>query len=306
MSESNMKRKFGWRRDLPDIRDYTVNQNQVSVRLLSIGNQKPIIELLKKAGLGKKTSGKMPLKVDLRKWCSPIEQQGNIGSCTAHAGVGILEYHEKRCYGKILDASRLFLYKTTRNLMKEAGDCGGYLRHTMGAMALFGLPPEEYWPYIEARFDEEPPAFCYSFAQNYQSIQYYRHDPVGIPKNDILDSVKAHLAAGLPSMFGFTVYSSYIQADKNGMIPFPNQNERVAGGHAVVAVGYDDNIKIRNENPKGRETIGAIIIRNSWGKEWGDKGYGWLPYEYILSGLADEWWSLIKNEWIESGEFEMS
>ncbi len=296
-------RKFGWRRDLPDFRDYTASQGQLSPKLKAQGNQSSVRELLKKSGIEKSQAKKLPAKADLRKWCSAVEQQGNIGSCTAQAGVGIFEYFEKRSFEKIVDASRLFLYKTTRNLMQETGDSGGFLRYTMGAMALFGLPPEEYWPYIEEKFDEEPPAFCYSYAQNYQSIQYYRHDPSGTPPREILESVKTHLAAGLPSMFGFSVYSSYTQADANGMIPYPGKNERIAGGHAVVAVGYDDKLKIRNANPGGPETTGAVLIRNSWGSEWGEKGYGWLPYEYVLKGLADEWWSLIKSEWIESGEF---
>lgn len=303
MRRKNGQGKFGWRRDLPDFRDYTVNHNQLSTRIKALGNQKPIRDILKKTGVDKSVQKKLPNKVNLTKWCSPIEHQGDIGSCTAHAGVGILEYFEKRSFGKIIDASRMFLYKTTRNLMKETGDCGGFLRHTMGAMALFGLPPEEYWPYLEDQYDEEPPAFCYSYAQNYQSIQYYRHDPSDTSRKCVLESVKTHLSAGLPSMFGFTVYSSYIQADDNGMIPYPTKSERIAGGHAVVAVGYDDNLKIKNDNPGGIETTGAFLIRNSWGKEWGNNGYGYLPYEYLLKGVADEWWSLIKSEWIESGEF---
>ncbi len=305
MSEKPVYRKFGWRRDLPDFRDFTINQVELNSKLRALGNQKPIHELLKKTGVVNHKKGELPVKVDLREWCSPIEQQGNIGSCTAHAGVGILEYFENRSFNKIVDASRLFLYKTTRNLMKETGDVGGFLRFTMGAMALFGLPPEEYWPYNEEQFDEEPPAFCYAYAQNFQSLQYYRHDPIGTAPAAVLESVKKHLAAGLPSMFGFSVYSSYTQAEKDGKIPYPAKSERLAGGHAVMAVGYDDKMKIKNAKAKGPETTGAILLRNSWGTEWGEKGYGWLPYEYILNGLADEWWSLIKSEWIETGEFRL-
>ena len=303
MNKRPVLRKFGWRRDLPDFRDFTINHDELPSKLKAIGNQQSIQALLKKTGVSKPKKAKLPATVDLRKWCSLVEQQGNIGSCTAQAGVGLMEYFENRSFNKVLDASRLFLYKATRNLMKETGDVGGYLRFTMGAMALFGLPPEEYWPYDEEKYDEEPPAFCYAYAQNYQSLQYYRHDPSGSKAADVLESVKKHLAAGLPSMFGFSVYSSYKQAEISGKLPYPAQNEKLAGGHAVMAVGYDDKMKIKNTNAKGPETTGAILIRNSWGTEWGEKGYGWLPYEYLLAGLADEWWSLIKSEWIESGEF---
>lgn len=121
---------------------------------------------------------------------------------------------------------------------------------------------------------------------------------------EVLARVKAHLAAGLPSMFGFTVYDSFREAEANGgMLPFPTPNEQVVGGHAVVAIGYDDAKKIGNPNPGGVETKGALRIRNSWGKTWGEGGYGWLPYEYVLRGLAIDWWSLLKNEWIDTGQF---
>jgi len=171
------KRKFGWRRDLPDFRDFTVSHNELSSKVKAIGNQHSILALLKKTGAGKLNAKKLPATVDLRKWCSPIEQQGNIGS--------------------------------------------------------------------------------------------------------------------------------YTQAESSGKIPYPAMGEKIAGGHAIMAVGYDDKLKIKNTNLKGPETTGALLIRNSWGTEWGEKGYGWLPYAYVLEGLADEFWSLIKSEWIESGEFSL-
>jgi C1A family cysteine protease len=106
-------------------------------------------------------------------------------------------------------------------------------------------------------------------------------------------------------MFGFTVYSSISQADTTGKIPYPTSGEKVLGGHAVAGVGYDDKMKIKNTNPGAEETTGALLIRNSWGTGWGDGGYGWLPYEYVVNGLAVDWWSLIKNEWVDTGMFKL-
>jgi C1A family cysteine protease len=169
---------------------------------------------------------------------------------------------------------------------------------------LFGVPPEAYWPYDIPAFDNEPPAFCYSFAKNYSAITYYRLDPKGITTADLLSAVKQNIASGLPAMFGFTVYSSRAQAAVNGgKIPFPSDKDTVDGGHAVIAVGYDDDMKITNVGPNGPTTKGAFLIRNSWGTTWGDAGYGWLPYEYLLQELAVDWWSLVKAEWVETGQF---
>jgi len=280
---------MGWIPDYPDFRDYTEDTQEV----------KNILKF-KSEVKGKK----LPESVDLREWCSPIEDQGMLGSCTAHAGVGLIEYYERKAFGRHIEASRLFLYKVTRNLMKMKGDTGAYLRTTMGAMVLFGVPPEEYWPYTDEakKFDQEPPAFCYAFAQNYQTIKYFRHDPPRAKPEEVLNKVKTYLSKGHPAMFGFTVYNSIEQAEKTGQIPFPSPKEKIEGGHAIVAVGYDDRLKIKNKYGKN-ETVGALLIRNSWGKGWGDKGYGWLPYEYIHRGLAEDFWSILKKEWMDTGEF---
>jgi len=280
---------MGWIPDYPDFRDYTDKTEEVKTLLR-------VTQVLKKKTL--------PKSINLREWCSPIEDQGMLGSCTAHAGAGIIEYYERKSFGMHIDASRLFLYKVTRNLMKMKGDTGAYLRTTIGAMVLFGVPPEDYWPYAdeEKKFDKEPPAFCYAFAQNYQTIKYYRHDPPETPANTILNRVKTYLASGHPAMFGFTVYNSIEQAEKTGKIPFPSSREKIEGGHAVAVVGYDDSIKINNTYGR-KETTGALLIRNSWGKGWGEEGYGWLPYDYILKGLAEDFWSVIKKEWVDAGEF---
>jgi C1A family cysteine protease len=291
MSETNEKLGMGWLPDYPDFRDYSLDHESI----------KPMIE---KTGVTGPTKAKITTKEDLRPWCSPIENQGSLGSCTANAGAGIMEYYERRAFGKHIDASRLFLYKATRNLLNWTGDTGAFLRSTMEAMVLFGVPPEEYWPYKISDFDIEPPAFCYAFAQNYQAIKYVRLDPPGTPKNELVDRLKTMIMAGLPSMFGFTVFSSIDQVGDDGKIPYPCGKEKILGGHAIAAVGYDNNAKIKN-TLCGKETTGALLIRNSWGTGWGEKGYGWLPYEYVLTGLATDWWTLLKTEWVDTGKFKL-
>ncbi|MEJ2287350.1 MAG: C1 family peptidase [Deinococcales bacterium] len=275
---------MGWTRDLPDVRDYQLDTPEVEAVL---AGSAPL----------EKARKRVPARIDLREDCSPIEDQGALGSCTANAGVGLLEYFERRAFGKHLDGSRLFLYKATRNLLGWKGDQGAYLRSTMKAMVLFGVPPEEIRPYRVETFDEEPPAFCYAFAQNYKAIRYYRLDPAGTPGAEVLRAVKRNLAAGLPSMFGFTVYSSMPGiGEGSGDIPYPQPGEAVKGGHAVVAVGYDDTRTVGEEE-------GALLIRNSWGVGWGEKGYGWLPYRYVLEQVAVDFWSLVRADFIDTALF---
>jgi C1A family cysteine protease len=280
-----VKKGMGWLRDLPDHRDFQVKSKEVK----KIRMKSKKIQRIEKS---------FPTAKDLRQWCSPIEDQGNLGSCTANAGAGVLEYFQKRAFGKYLDASRLFLYKVSRNLLGITGDQGAELRTTMKAMVLFGVPPENYWPYKIDSFDEEPPAFCYAFAQSYQTTRYYRLDPPGQSTDKTLENIKKSLAAEFPPMFGFTVYSSIPpEGDGKGEIPFPGPGDSVEGGHAIVAVGYDDKKKV------GQDT-GALLIRNSWGTGWGDKGYGWLPYSYVLQGLAVDFWTLVDSEFVDTELFE--
>jgi C1A family cysteine protease len=275
-------RATGWRPDLPDYRDYTTSHGDVAKLLGGVSLQ----------GGGK-------TKVDLREWCSPIEDQGQLGSCTANAAAGIYEYFERRAFGRHIDVSRLFIYKTTRDLMHTKGDTGAELRTVMGALVLFGAPPEEYWAYDVARYDVEPPAFVYAFGDSFKALTYYRLDPPGIAPAALLNEVKTQAATGLPSMFGFTCYSSLDgpEADK-GFIPFPVPGEKIVGGHAIVVVGYDDTVQCKNASK------GAFLIRNSWGTSWGQHGYGYLPYDYVLKGIAQDFWVMVKGEWLDTGVFK--
>ena len=287
---------LGWLPDLPDNRDFSPAQGKREVPEVT----EEVPDLLSRLGAGQ-PADHVPPAVDLSEFFSPIEDQGSLGSCTANAGVGLLEYYELQAFGKHLDASRLFLYKTTRNLMGETGDTGAFLRTTMQALAVFGVPPAEVVPYDISRFDEEPTAFAYSYAQAYKALQFYRLDPGGTARDALLQQIKTNLAAKLPVMFGFSVFSSYQNGAEPGEIPFPSSKDRQVGGHAVVAAGYDDTRKITG--PGGAATTGAILIRNSWGEAWGRQGYGWLPYDYVTEGLAVDWWSLIQSDWIDNGLF---
>ncbi len=283
----------GWIPDLPDNRDR--NEEHPSVK-----------PLLKSIGIYGDVKKKLPAKISLVDGCSPIEHQGLLKSCSAHAAVGLVEYLMRKADGKHTDASRLFVYKTSRNLLQWTDDNGAYLRTTIASLVLFGVPPEKYWPYDEAKVNEEPTAFCYSFAQNYKTLVYYRLDATGVSQKALLTKIKLHLAAGLPSVFGFTTFSSMASdQNKEGNIPFPDPHEESDEGHAVMAVGYDDNRVIVNPFNKKIKTTGALLIRNSYGTEWGDKGYGWLPYEYVLKELAMDWWCILKESWVKTYQFKL-
>jgi C1A family cysteine protease len=285
---------LGWLPDRPDVRDLTYTSDEVRDVLSASSSQS-----LQRLAAGK---NEIPASADLREYFSPVEDQGQIGSCTANAACGMVEYYQRRSFGKFTNMSRLFVYKVTRQFLGMTGDTGAYLRSVMGALALFGAPPEKYWPYDTAKFDDDPPAFTFAFAQNFQALTYFRLDPAGQSGEQTLAAVKSHLAAGVPAIFGFTVYASIQKAKKAGDIPVPAKNENVLGGHAIVAAGYDDARVVTN--PNGSTTTGALLIRNSWSETWGEGGYGWLPYEYVLQNLAEDFWAMTSAEWVDSTAFD--
>lgn len=296
---------FGWKRGFNDIRDFTPESQQIK-------------SILKKSKSEKNSStttpATLPLSIDNRKWCSPISDQGNLGSCTANAVVSLYEYMEKKAYGSkgnFIDGSRLFVYKLTRFLMGEEGkgDSGAYIRTALGSVRLFGVPPEKYWPYTDKdpEFDLEPLSPLYTLAQQYQSVKQFRLDYSSEPEQNI-QRIKEYLTKNYAAMIGFMVFSSYSQSNSNGgCFPYPSKGESIDGGHAVLIVGYDDH-KIITNNKDGKTTTGAFMIQNSWGTGWGDKGYGWIPYDYFRLGangdvLAEDVWTITSVEYINTGEF---
>lgn len=267
-------RHYGWMRDIPSLKDWPM-EKVMSMNAMLAG-----------ATLAAPGGTAAPTKTSMRSYCSPVEDQGQYGSCTGHASVGAVEIYERRAYGKHIDASRAFVYWCARKLLGLTGDTGAYLRTVMGVLALYGVPPEQYWPYRADYIDKEPPAWVFGLAGNYKAGQYF--------KCRNLDEIKLNLANGIPVMFGFTVFSSVAMAETTGLIPYPDPSENIEGGHAVLAIGYDDAKKIGQD-------VGALEIRNSWGKGWGDRGYGWLPYRYFTGtpALADDAWALVKAGWVD-------
>ena len=286
----------GWIPDPLDDRDYTPASEKVQ-------------ELLE--GISSKVSDGAT-SVDLSGGFSAIavEDQGQLGSCTAQAGVGLLEYFQRATHREHIEASKLFLYKVTRNLIggkHRDSDKGASLRSTMKAMALIGVLPEHYYPYEIDNFNNEPSAFHYALAGNYKGITYYRHDGAKTKGSNLLEAVKESLRKGIPLMFGFTLYKhrDYPKgySRNTGEFLYPNGDADSVGGHAVIAVGYDDNYEASNHEK------GAIRIRNSWGTRWGDKGYGWVPYDYFRKGFdkdraVRDFWSLLDAEYVSLGKFD--
>jgi C1A family cysteine protease len=240
--------------------------------------------------------------VDLRAFFPPVIDQQPLNSCTAATTAALTAYFQRKAHGRVLGASVLFLYKAARNLLGLSGDSGAFLRTGMEALRLFGVVPEQHWPYVPAAVDVEPPAFHYVLASNYRARAYYRLDQPGTSRAALLARVRTNLAAQLPAMFGFYLFPSLALTSADGAIPFPAHGEQPVLSHALVAVGYDDAREIRDGSGAGA-TRGALRVRNSWGLAWGELGYGWLPYAYVLEGLTSDWWSLVEADFVDTGQF---
>jgi C1A family cysteine protease len=245
-----VKRHYGWLPDLPDQRDY----------MFSAVSRVPAI---------------LPEKIDLRPQCPAVEDQGQLGSCTANALAGALEFLELKDGVRFDDFSRLFIYYNERLLEHTIkSDSGAMLRDGIKTLAGQGVCSEKKWPYKISRFSLKPPLSCYRAAVKHKITSYHRVIT--------LDEMRNCLAEGFPFVFGFTVYESFESQEvaQTGRVNIPSKNERQLGGHAVMAVGYDD--------PEKR-----FIVRNSWGEAWGMKGYFTMPYQYLADrNLSDDFWTI--------------
>jgi len=245
-------RRYGWQPDLPDQRDH----------LFTV--PKPLADQL-------------PASVDLRTKCPNVLDQGQLGSCTANAlGNAHLFSQMKQPGGEDLLPSRLFIYWNERNLEGSVdSDSGAQIRDGIKVLAKLGAPPENIWPYEIANFATKPTAKAYKVALSHQAVTYQR-------VTQSLPELKGALAVGFPVVFGFTVYESFESeaVAKSGVAPLPGPTERSVGGHAVMAVGYDDSKQV-------------FHVMNSWGVGWGQKGFFTLPYAYLASSdLAADFWTL--------------
>jgi C1A family cysteine protease len=229
----------------------------------------------------------VPPKVDLTPHCGPVFDQGNLGSCTANACAGALEYEEniQNNNDSAVQLSRLFLYYNERALEGDIGqDAGGEIRDVIKVAGQYGAPLEATWPYDDGptQFTVKPSLEAYAEGLKHKALQYQ-----AVPQT--LASFKHVLAVfNRPIVIGITVYESFESdsAMSTGMIPMPNTMlEQCMGGHAVLVVGYDDAKQ-------------AFLVRNSWGNVYppawpgsAETGSFWLPYEFMMNPeLAEDFW----------------
>lgn len=218
---------------------------------------------------------RLPARVDLRPWCPAVECQGTIGSCTAHALTATLEFLARRAGRRLRHLSRLFVYYNARVLEGTAAtDDGAMIRNGVKTLAKLGVCAETLWPYRVRRFARKPPVRCYVRAAGHQVTSYHRIRG--------LAEMRQCLAEGFPFVFGLATYEGFEAAAirHTGVLHLPRRTEQKRGGHSVCAVGYDDR-------------AARFLIRNSWGADWGRRGYFTAPYDYLADPkLADDFWTL--------------
>jgi C1A family cysteine protease len=243
---------YGWNPDMPDGRD-----------LMFAAPPEVVTQL--------------PPQVDLRGKCPGVYDQGQLGSCTANAIGAALEFDQMKQGETPFAPSRLFIYYNERAIEGTVNsDAGGQIRDGIKSVNQQGAPPEEPdWPYDITKFAEQPPQQAYDDASKHKSVLYQR-------LTQTLPQLKGCLAAGLPFVFGFVVYESFESPEvaSSGQAPMPAAGEKQLGGHAVMAVGYDESQQ-------------RFTVRNSWGTGWGMQGYFTMPYPYLLQGtLSSDFWTI--------------
>jgi len=213
--------------------------------------------------------------VDNRSSCSPVADQGHLGSCTAFSmGKGLREQIAIKNGEDKSPLSALFLYYQEREDQGDTqNDTGATIDEGMSALTNVGIAKESTWSYDITKFAIKPPAAAYKEAGDFKI-----HDAKNLAD---LDDVKTALNAGQTVAFGFRVYDSFRKIGADGMMPVPKPGEKLLGGHAVLAVGYDDAKKV-------------LIVRNSWSASWGDHGYFYMPYEVAKSSQVHEFWTASK------------
>ena len=224
----------------------------------------------------------IPAVVDLRPGCPPIYDQGQLGSCTANAIAAAVDY-ERAYQGPatpFMTPSRLFIYYNERVIEGTVDtDSGAQIRDGFKSINQQGVCAEYRWPYITDKFADKPFHGCYGAASWHKNLTYLA---VAQAQTDMMDC----LAQGFPFVFGITAYESFESqtVDATGVVPMPSPGEAVLGGHALLAVGYDQSAQ-------------RITFRNSWGTEWGMAGYGTIPFEYLTNpDLASDLWTIRLEE----------
>ncbi len=215
----------------------------------------------------------LPSSVDLRPQDSPIEDQGELGSCTSFASGAAFRFDLRKQGLSDFVISHLFEYFNSRSKNQKLVDSGATIRDAIKAINTYGLCPESEWPYDLSKFTVRPSVKAYKDALKDRALTYQR-----VSQN--LTQMKNCLAQGLPFVIGISVYQSFESQEvaSTGIVPMPSQNEQLLGGHALLVVGYDDSTQ-------------RFTVRNSWGSGFGDKGYVYLPYQYLEdSNLASDFW----------------
>lgn len=219
----------------------------------------------------------LPAKVSLRSKCPrKVYDQGQLGSCTGNAIAAAIEFDLMKQKQKVFTPSRLFIYYNERAMEHSINqDSGAQIRDGIKSVATLGACPEIEWPYDITKFSDKPPAKCYADAKK-DVVKLYQR------LVQDLNTMKGCLAEGYPFVFGFSVYTSFEgeEVARTGVLNMPSTREKLLGGHAVLGVGYDDATRM-------------FLVRNSWGKDWGDGGYFYMPYSYLTDdNLASDFWTI--------------